>query len=202
MNGNYTDIIDDLGFLSKPRPLLWLSAAILILLIIYLVYKLRKRHRKTSSLDKSQKSAQEEAYVDALAELEKLRSRMSRENSRVYAIEASAIVRKYIEQRFMICAPMRSTEEFFIEAQKSDKLDESDRKVLNEFLSACDFLKFAKAWAEMDELGKIHSLAVEFVKKTHNHTPQQANTENPTENVKTNQVKPVASINTAKSAST
>ena len=168
MNQQYTDIIDDLRFLSEPRPLLWILASLCVLLAIVLVFLIRKRRKKSVDLN-NEPSVAARVYIDALTELEKLRNQLSRERSREYAIQASDIVRRYIEQRFEINAPTLSTEEFFIYVQNSDKFDNSDRQALKEFLSACDFLKFARAWAEKDELINLHNLAVEFVKKTHNH---------------------------------
>jgi hypothetical protein len=171
MNQQYTDIIDDLRFLSEPRPLLWILASLCVLLAIVLVFLIRKRRKKSVGLN-NEPSVAARVYIDALTELEKLRNQLSRERSREYAIQASDIVRRYIEQRFEINAPTLSTEEFFIYVQNSDKFDNSDRQALKEFLSACDFLKFARAWAEKDELINLHNLAVEFVKKTHNHKPE------------------------------
>lgn len=168
MNQNYTDIIDDLRFLSEPRPLSWAAAALCVLLAVTLIFLIRKRRRKIV-VSENKTSVVARAYIDALAELEKLRNQLSRERSRDYAIRASSIIRTYIEQRFEISAPLLSTEEFFARVQNSEKFDDSDRQALKEFLSACDFLKFARAWAEKDELENLHNLAVEFVKKTNNH---------------------------------
>lgn len=168
MNQNYTDIIDDLRFLTEPKPFLWLALAAVIGISSFIIALLRKRRRKVIQTV-ANKIPAERVFIDALSELEKLKCQLSRERSREYAIRASSIIRTYIEQRFEIAAPLRSTEEFFIEVQNSDKFDESDRRTLKEFLFACDFLKFARAWAEKDELENLHSLAVEFVKKTHNH---------------------------------
>ena len=108
----------------------------------------------------------EAATEDALAELEKLRALISIENSRLFAIQVSGVVRRYIERRFGIVAPRRSTEEFLVEAQCSPQLGERYQKHLSEFLAGCDFLKFARASAEVPELEQIHSAAVRFVADT------------------------------------
>ena len=106
------------------------------------------------------------AHEDALAELEKARALMSPENSRPYGIAVSGIVRHYIERRFAIVAPRRSTEEFLVEAAASAKMEPSHRKLLAEFLGTCDFLKFARARGEMTELEAQHQAAVRFVTET------------------------------------
>ena len=101
-----------------------------------------------------------------LAELEKARALMSPETSRPYGIEVSGIIRRYIERRFGLVAPRRSTEEFLVEASASAKLEPAHRQLLAEFLGTCDFLKFARARAELAELEAQHKAAVRFVTET------------------------------------
>ena len=85
---------------------------------------------------------------------------------RAYAIAVSGVVRRYLERRFGLLAPRRSTEEFLAEARTAGRLDESHQRNLADFLAACDFLKFARATAEVAELEQIHATAVRFVTDT------------------------------------
>ncbi len=166
MNNSFTNIIDDLRLLEAPRPLTpleWLGIAGAVLLVIGLFIWWRRRARRQPQ---PTAAVIEAAREDALAELEKLRALISRANSRPYAIEVSGVVRRYIERRFGLRAPKRSTEEFLVEAQASAKLDEQHRRNLADFLAACDFLKFARAFAEAPELEQIHQRAVRFVTDT------------------------------------
>ena len=91
---------------------------------------------------------------------------IEREESRPYATESSAIIRRYIETRFALSAPRRSTEEFLAEAQQSPKLDPQHRALLGDFLRICDLLKFARTFANRAELKELHEAAVRFVKET------------------------------------
>ena len=108
----------------------------------------------------------QQAHEDALAELERLFALIDREESRPYAMESSAIIRRYVEARFELSAPRRSTEEFLSEAQSSPKLQTAHQALLGEFLRICDLLKFARTFADRSELTGLHEAAVRFVKET------------------------------------
>ncbi|MGC8886865.1 MAG: hypothetical protein ACP5MG_06885 [Verrucomicrobiia bacterium] len=171
MGQNYGEtIIDDLRFLTEPKPLWFYLVIIAVCVLIYLLFRaIKKQKSKPISL---QPLTESQIAEDALLELEKLREKMSRETSRQYAILASGIIRRYIERQFAIQAPFCSTEEFLIQAKNSNSLTANDKQMLANFLACCDFLKFALAYAEREELEKLHNAAVEFVKRTQNHKPQ------------------------------
>jgi len=160
-----TNLIEDLRLLEAPQPLAlvwWIAITVAVLSAVGFVLWRRARARHAQPT-----SAQIEAATeDALAELKKLRALIAVENSRLYAIEVSGVARRYIERRFGILAPRRSTEEFLIEAQRSPQLDIRYQKPLREFLAVCDFLKFARAQAEVPELEQMHAAVVQFVEDT------------------------------------
>jgi hypothetical protein len=161
---NATNIIDDLRLLepwAAPPPWAWV---LLVALIVGVAMFIQRRNAARRAAQGAQVAVH--AHEDALAELEKARALMSPENSRPYGIEVSGIVRRYIERRFNIVAPRRSTEEFLVEAAASAKLEPAHRKLLAEFLGSCDFLKFARARAELIELEAQHQSAVRFVTET------------------------------------
>ena len=161
---NATNIIDDLRFLEPwTAPPLWVWV-LLAALVVGVVMFIQRRNAARRAAQGAQVAAH--AHEDALAELEKARALMSPENSRPYGIAVSGIVRHYIERRFAIVAPRRSTEEFLVEAAASAKMEPSHRKLLAEFLGTCDFLKFARARGEMTELEAQHQAAVRFVTET------------------------------------
>ena len=159
-------LIDDLRLLEPPEPFRlnpWIVAAVLAVLVFLWWFR---RWRKTTHGARSQAQAIRQAHDDALAELERLFALIEREESRPYATESSAIIRRYIETRFALSAPRRSTEEFLAEAQQSPKLDPQHRALLGDFLRICDLLKFARTFANRAELKELHEAAVRFVKET------------------------------------
>lgn len=160
------DIIDDLRLLEPPGPW-WVPYAVVLAVIAvcalawWLVRKLRARHPHGADA-----AAMRRAQRDAFAELERLFALIDSEQSRPYAIESSAIIRRYIETRFDLAAPLRSTEEFLAEARHSPKLAPEYQEALGDFLGCCDLLKFARTFANRSELVKLHEAALRFVKES------------------------------------
>ena len=167
-------LIDDLRLLEPPEPFRlnpWIVGA--VLLAIALFWWFSRWHRATRGV-REHKSAMQKAQEDALAELERLFALIDREESRPYAQESSGIIRRYIEARFDLNAPRQSTEEFLEEVQHSPRLTPTHQELLAEFLRVCDLLKFARTFANRDELKALHDAAVNFVKETRYVPPNPA----------------------------
>ncbi len=160
-------LIDDLRLLEAPVPFwtqtwfIGMASTLVCAGLIFLWIWWRRRHPRVENAETS--NVPDTACEDALAELERLFSLIEAESSRPYAIESSGIIRRYIERRFEIRAPLRSTEEFLHEARHSPKLAREQQSLLGEFLRCCDFLKFGKGHATRDELESLHRSAVNFV---------------------------------------
>ncbi|MBN2588295.1 MAG: hypothetical protein JXA96_00405 [Sedimentisphaerales bacterium] len=78
----------------------------------------------------------------------------------------SDILRHYIEHRFDLRAPERTTEEFLYEIQYTDVLSKSDKDSLGEFLTHCDMVKFAKFNPTKEQIQKTFDLVKSFIEKT------------------------------------
>ena len=78
----------------------------------------------------------------------------------------SDILRHYIEHRFDLRAPERTTEEFLFEIQYSTALSMSDKESLGEFLKHCDMVKFAKYDPTNEQIQKTFDLVRQFIDKT------------------------------------
>ena len=161
------ELIDDLRLLEPPRSWLaqygWILAILLALLVAWWLIH-RERARRAAAA--AQAAAAQDAEEDALAELTRLFSLIDEERSRPYALESSAIIRRYIERRFALAAPLRSTEEFLAEARQAPQLHADFQKLLADFLSCCDVLKFARTVADRSELTQLHEAATHFVTET------------------------------------
>lgn len=166
MNEQPAQLIDDLRLLQAPTPLwVWVLALLTLIpvtVVVVFVWRRRQANRRILSGQNVAKTAHE----DALADLEAARRLISAGNSKPYGIEVSRIVRRYIEIRFGIYAPRRSTEEFLMEAQFSSRLESHHRALLARFLGACDLFKFGRTHAELDELNLMHRAAEGFVRET------------------------------------
>lgn len=78
----------------------------------------------------------------------------------------SDILRHYIEHRFDLKAPERTTEEFLTELAVTDVLEESDKQGLGEFLRHCDLVKFARHSPTAEQIQKTFDLVKDFIEKT------------------------------------
>jgi len=78
----------------------------------------------------------------------------------------SSILRHYIEHRFDLKAPERTTEEFLSELGATDVLGATDKESISEFLRHCDLVKFAKHHPTNEQIQRIFDLVKEFIGKT------------------------------------
>jgi hypothetical protein len=103
--------------------------------------------------------AQRSAYDEAVAELRGLEARgaPSPEVADAWFVQLSAIIRRYLERRYLIRAPELTTEEFLQVATSRPELRAEHRKLLTLFLERCDRVKFAGYRPDADE--SIASLA-------------------------------------------
>ncbi|PTX96718.1 hypothetical protein DB345_05915 [Spartobacteria bacterium LR76] len=109
------------------------------------------------------------AHEKALEALRRLQARLSEEREMDFIIEVSRILRVYIQDRFELRAPHRSTEEFLEEARISDALSPEYRELLGEFLRQCDLVKFARRSAALKKMEILFATAERFV---HDTTPR------------------------------
>jgi hypothetical protein len=81
-------------------------------------------------------------------------------------VDLSAIVRRYVEDRFAIRAPELTTEEFFREARRALDLRSDHRDLLGSFLVQCDRVKFAAHRPLAGESKEALSTARRFLDET------------------------------------
>lgn len=121
---------------------------------------------------RKQKEAQEAAlaarpaHEKALEALQALRGQLSEENYMAFIIEVSRILRVYIQDRFELRAPHRSTEEFLAEASVSEQLSAEYQELLGDFLRQCDMVKFARRSAALRQMETLFRTAEQFVQDT------------------------------------
>lgn len=78
----------------------------------------------------------------------------------------SDILRHYIEHRFNLRAPERTTEEFLAELPATNVLPQSDQDSLAEFLKHCDLVKFAKYNPTTEQIQRTFDLVKNFIETT------------------------------------
>jgi hypothetical protein len=85
---------------------------------------------------------------------------------RWFCFEVSETLRVYLEERFRLRAPERTTEEFLTELQTSRVLDQTQKNSLAEFLQSCDLVKFARFEPTETALRELHESAMRLVDET------------------------------------
>lgn len=78
----------------------------------------------------------------------------------------SDALRYYLEERFGLMAPERTTEEFLVELQTSSHLNAEQKQSLAEFLQSCDLVKFAGFEPDETSLRELHDAALRLVDQT------------------------------------
>ena len=110
----------------------------------------------------------EPPHVRARRELERLRGRGRTTAAEIAAfyVDVSQVLRVYLEDRFGLRAPERTTEEFLRELEAGDALAKAHRADLEAFLSQCDLVKFAAIVPSDRDHEVTWQLAAAFVEAT------------------------------------
>ncbi len=85
---------------------------------------------------------------------------------REFCIAVSDALRIYLEERFSFRAPERTTEEFLLDLKQTDLLMRDQKDSLEDFLTRCDLVKFAKYEPREPELRDLHVSALRLVEET------------------------------------
>ena len=83
-----------------------------------------------------------------------------------FCTEVSNTLRFYLEERFTLRAPERTTEEFLVELRSSPHLTIDQKQSLGAFLESCDLVKFARFEPTEDSLRQLHDAALRLVDET------------------------------------
>ena len=147
---------------SRIRYILVAIAAALLAALLILVLRRARRARETVAPPPV--PAHERAY----AALRLLRDEHLVEKGRIkpYYTGLSHILRSYIEDRFGLRAPERTTEEFLQELSGNELLRTRYRGLLANFLKESDLVKFANYSVDRDDAERAYETATTFVDKT------------------------------------
>ncbi|MCA8942165.1 MAG: hypothetical protein KDB80_06350 [Planctomycetes bacterium] len=107
-------------------------------------------------------------HIKALRALARLRDAPRRTAAEVesFWVEVSQVLRVYLEDRFGLQAPERTTEEFLPEVERSGLLDAEQRAHLRRFLEQSDLVKFAAMQPGEDAHREAFAFAEGFVEST------------------------------------
>ncbi len=139
-----------------------ISAAALIATLAFIFYRWYKRARPVPP----QRIVP--PWESAMARLSALEAKGWREAGKLeaYYVELSAILRHYIEDRFDLHAPERTTPEFLGEAASTGVLNDEHQRMLASFLRYSDRVKFAKYEPTAEDASRNFGEVKKFVEDT------------------------------------
>ena len=76
------------------------------------------------------------------------------------------MIRVYLEERFNLHAPDRTTEEFLGELREGAQLNQEHKALLENFLTKCDLVKFARDEPTEPELRGLLDAALRLIDET------------------------------------
>jgi hypothetical protein len=146
------------------RPYYWLGGAGLALVVLaWIVYRLIAGPRRARPV-----APPPPPHVIANAALEALRARRLVEQGafKEFYSALSDIVRRYLEDRFRVRAPEMTTEEFLIASSRDGRLAPPHRRLLGDFLTESDLVKFARHVPAIADTTRAFDAARRFVDET------------------------------------
>ena len=141
--------------------LMVIAAALLVTLTIIILVRKRKEVEKVVAPPTP-------AHIIAYKALRDLEAKQLIENNHIkeFYYELSNILRHYIEDRFALKAPERTTEEFLTELNNDKNFPKEYRELLKKFLTESDLVKFANHAVTSENAHNAEDRTIEFIDQT------------------------------------
>jgi hypothetical protein len=146
-------------------PWIYVGLAVFFLTgIIYWLIRKRKRGSKPQELVFAKRPPHEVAYelLEGLSKEDLIAKGLIRE----YYYRITDVVRHYIEDRFGLLAPERTTEEFLTEMSHTNQLNDAHKRLIQEFLERCDMVKYARYGPSKTEIQETYDAAKRLIDET------------------------------------
>jgi len=155
------DIRDIKGLVPVPHEWWWLWLLLALAAAVAVAAWLWKRRKPAEHTPAVPPPTPYETAVRAL-------QRLREENPPIeqFYTWLSDIVRQYLEGRFHLRAPERTTEEFLFEASQNGALTPAHKELLAAFLQESDLVKFARHRPQATDQQRAFSAAERFVEET------------------------------------
>ncbi|MBI4323762.1 MAG: hypothetical protein HY674_00700 [Chloroflexi bacterium] len=137
----------------------WTLGALVLGAVLYRLWRYwqKKRHRPAPEIIIPPHRRARERLRGALALLDQ---------PEPFCVLVSDVIRQYLEERFELHAPDRTTEEFLGELQFNPVLSPTQKLSLGDFLGRCDLVKFARYDPAQEELKALYDAAMRLVDET------------------------------------
>jgi len=157
-------VVQDIRDIKEPLPISsywpWIILLAIIAAVAALIYFLKKR-KKAPAIDPQLLIPPHRRAKERLRGATELISDPYRFCSLV-----SDVIRIYLEERFNLHAPDRTTDEFLAELRDRSMLKEEHKLLLEDFLTRCDLVKFARHEPTEPELRALLDAALRLIDET------------------------------------
>ena len=140
----------------------WLAGAAVLLAGIWLLWRWWKKRRALAPAAAAPPPLP--PHVEARRRLEAAWQLLG--DPEKFSVAVSAALRWYLERRFHLPAPERTTEEFLQDLQRTLLLQPRHKELLADFLTECDLIKFARFEPTEEALRRLHAAALRLVDET------------------------------------
>ncbi|MBL1216801.1 MAG: hypothetical protein D8M59_04825 [Planctomycetes bacterium] len=167
------------GVLAPARPwwtAWWFITSVIVVVFVVLpaavvlaVWLLRKRLAGQDDEQADGRILPQTSAPDlALRRLQALLGRdlMARGQVKEFYGELTWIMRQYVEDRFGLRAPDRTTEEFLTESREAGLFSSADLDLFDRFLGHCDLVKFAEAQPTSEQVAAVVQSIRTFIERT------------------------------------
>ncbi len=138
----------------------WWVSGVLVLLVATGVVLWRRARRQSAAAAEATLSAFELAYL----ELQKLiEDKLAESEVKLFFVELTAIVRRYIERTTGVHAAEQTTEEFLREIGDHPTFSDDERGRLRDFLESADLVKFAAHQPNQQDIEESFERAKRFI---------------------------------------
>jgi hypothetical protein len=142
----------------------WLGLTAIALIAIAAILIWKKLHKK--SREDMIRIPPHEAALEALQRLVD-DNLIEAGNTKLFYIRISNILREYLEAQFNFKAPERTTQEFLEDLRNDNsKLSQDHKSLLQEFLTHCDLVKFARHQPDNAEIQATFDACRDFILET------------------------------------
>lgn len=147
-----------LEYYYSGNPIYWILGIVIAGLIAFILYKKYFKKEKPIIVPLLP------PHIRARTRIEQAKRFLG--DPRQFCFEISAALRIYIEERFSLRAPERTTEEFLLDLQNTALLSREQKELLADFLTRCDLVKFARFEPAEEDLLALQESALKFVDET------------------------------------